>query len=118
MESSNEFTSFPSECFDSTIADDSLESHCSNTQSSALSSTPTDLLTPNEGSNPAERSMSYSDELIPQAYKKRKKVRQGYCWLPCNGQNFTASNGTVRWHCMRCKHQSVVLTLLDLLIYS
>jgi hypothetical protein len=65
MESPNEFTSFPSGSFDSTIADDSMEIHCSNTQSSALISAPTDLLTPTAGSNPAALSMSYSDQLIP-----------------------------------------------------
>jgi hypothetical protein len=81
------------------IADDFMETYYPDSQGSTLSSAHTDLLTPSAGSNPAEVSMYNGDDRIPAVYKKRKKVCQGYCWLPCSGLEFTTSNGKVKWRC-------------------
>jgi hypothetical protein len=80
--STDPITSFASGSFDTTVADDFMESYYPDSQDSTLSSAPTDLQTPSAGSNPAELSLYNGDECIPIVYKKRKKVRQGYCWPP------------------------------------
>jgi len=99
--STDPITSFTSGSFDtSTIPDVFMETYYPDSQDSTLSSALTDLLTASAGSNPAELSLYNGDERIPAIYKKRKMVRQGYCWLPCNGLEFTASNGKVKCRCM------------------
>jgi len=116
--STDPITSFTSGSFDtSTIPDVFMETYYPNLQESTLSSAPTDLLAPSAGSNPAELGLYHGDECIPAVHKKRKKVRQGYCWLPCNGLEFTASNGKVKWHCMRCEYCSLGVSYLLSLIY-
>jgi hypothetical protein len=73
--STDPITGFASGSFDTTVADDFMESYYPDSQDSTLSSAPTDLLTPSAGSNPAELSLYNGDERIPAIYKKRKKVR-------------------------------------------
>lgn len=42
------------------------------------------------------------DESVPDAFKKRKRVRSSHIWLPENGIEHITPDGVKRWKCQRC----------------
>ncbi|KAA8911227.1 hypothetical protein FN846DRAFT_904490 [Sphaerosporella brunnea] len=85
-------------------AEDSITSSHSvpSSQSSALSSIPSGVLTPTLSSNPAKNG-DVEDTSIPNAFLSKKKSNKSIIWLPENGCGVTVA-GKALWRRNRCSN--------------
>jgi hypothetical protein len=79
-----------------------IPSNDSPSEISSLTSAPSGLLTPTEGSNPAEASAVVVSEVrTPAIVRPMRKIRKSYVWNSDNGEEVT-EHGIIRWKCNRC----------------